>query len=66
MLGVCFSHTPCYCRELKSYHIVEAYGVMFGPDTTYLVMEYMNKRDLLKYLKHRETKLRIEVGALQS
>uniref|UniRef100_A0AAU7YU79 receptor protein-tyrosine kinase n=1 Tax=Eriocheir sinensis TaxID=95602 RepID=A0AAU7YU79_ERISI len=46
--------------ELKSYHIVRAYGVMFGPDTTYLVMEYMNKRDLLRYLRQRETKLRIE------
>uniref|UniRef100_A0AAU0MVQ7 receptor protein-tyrosine kinase n=1 Tax=Gecarcinus lateralis TaxID=6769 RepID=A0AAU0MVQ7_GECLA len=46
--------------ELESCHIVHAYGVMFGPNHTYLVMEYMSKGDLLKYLRKQETRLKIE------
>ncbi|XP_063875014.1 insulin receptor-like isoform X2 [Scylla paramamosain] len=46
--------------ELKSFHIVHAYGVMIRSNHTYLVMEYMSKGDLLKYLREQKTMLETE------
>ena len=49
--------------ELKSFHIVRAYGVMIESKHTYLVMEYMSNSDLLKYLRQQKTVLEIEVSS---
>ncbi|XP_045102910.1 insulin receptor-like isoform X2 [Portunus trituberculatus] len=46
--------------ELKSFHIVRAYGVMIESNHTYLVMEYMSNSDLLKYLRQQKTVLETE------
>lgn len=37
--------------KLDCYHLVKAYGVAAGPTQVYLVMEYMTRGDLLKYLR---------------
>ncbi|XP_068239141.1 insulin-like growth factor 1 receptor [Palaemon carinicauda] len=37
--------------KLDCYHLVKAYGVAAGPTQVYLVMEYMARGDLLKYLR---------------